>query len=62
MRDEVIRLARAEEKTVTVDVLAGAGEIFLANALGLQPVTSVDGRAVGDGEAGLITKMLVARL
>lgn len=62
MRAEVIRLARAEERTVTPDVLARASEVFLTNALGLRPVVSINGHAVGDGEPGLITQMLAARL
>lgn len=62
MRNEVIRLARAEEKTVTVETLMRASEAFLSNALGLRPLLTIDGRPVGDGEAGLITQMLAARL
>lgn len=62
MRGEVIRLARAEEKTVTLDILMRASEAFLSNALGLRPIVSIDGHAVGDGDAGLITQMLAARL
>ena len=62
MRGEVIRLARAEEKTVTVEILKRASEAFLSNALGLRPIVSIDGHPVGDGEAGLITQMLAARL
>ena len=62
MRGEVIRLARAEEKTVAVDTLQRASEAFLTNALGLRPIISIDGVPVGDGEAGLITQMLAARL
>jgi branched-chain amino acid aminotransferase len=62
MRGEVIRLARAEEKTVTLDILMRANEAFLSNALGLRPIVSIDDHAVGDGDAGLITQMLAARL
>ncbi len=62
MRGEVIKLARAEEKTVTTELLMRASEVFLSNALGLRPVIAVDGQPVGDGEIGLITQMLAARL
>ena len=62
MRGEVIKLARAEEKTVTTELLMRASEAFLSNALGLRPVVSIDKQPVGDGEVGLITQMLAARL
>lgn len=62
MRGEVIKLARAEERTVTTELLMRASEAFLSNALGLRPVIAVDGQSVGDGEIGLITQMLAARL
>ena len=62
MRGEVIRLARAEERTVNTNTLMRASEIFMTSALGLRPVASVDGQLVGDGKAGLITQMLAARL
>jgi len=61
-RAEVIALARAEEKTVTREMLANATEVFLSNALGIRPVTHIDGMAVGDGEAGLITQLLATRI
>lgn len=62
MRGEIIALARAEERAVTTDDLATAGEIFLSNALGIRAATHVDGRPVGDGEPGLITQLLAARV
>ncbi|MEQ9448782.1 MAG: aminotransferase class IV, partial [Rhodospirillaceae bacterium] len=62
MRGEVIRLARGEERTITVESLERASEIFLSNALGLRPVVSINGKPVGDGEVGLITQLLAARL
>lgn len=62
MRGEIIALARAEERVVTAEELAAAGEIFLSNALGIRAATHVDGRPVGDGEPGLITQLLAARV
>lgn len=62
MRAEVIRLARAEERPVEVHELEQSSEVFVSNALGIRPVVQVNGRAVGDGEPGLITQLLAARL
>ena len=62
MRAEAIKLARAEERTVTSEMLMRAAEVFLTNALGVRPVTHIDGAAVGDGEPGLITQLLATRL
>jgi len=62
MRAEVIRLARAEERAVTVGDLEAASEMFLTNALGIRPVVRVNGRDVGDGAPGLITQLLAVRL
>jgi branched-chain amino acid aminotransferase len=61
-RADVIALARAEEKTVTREMLANAAEVFLSNALGIRAVTHIDGAPVGDGEAGLITQLLATRI
>lgn len=62
MRAEVIRLARAAEQPLAPADLARASEAFLSTALGIRPVTRIDGRPVGDGAAGLITQLLAARL
>jgi len=62
MRAEVIRLARAEERVVTVGDLETASEVFLTNALGIRPVVRVNGCDVGDGAPGLITQLLAVRL
>lgn len=62
MRAEVIRLARAEERPIEAAELERASEVFVSNALGIRPVTQVNGRAVGDGEPGLITQLLAVRL
>ncbi len=62
MRAETIRLARAEEQPVTVDMLGDASEIFLTNALGLRAVVKIGAHMVGDGEPGLITQLLASRL
>lgn len=62
MRGEAIKLARAEERTITVEMLTRAAEVFLTNALGVRAVTHIDGNPVGDGEPGLITQLLATRL
>jgi len=62
LRAEAIKLARAEERTITVDMLTRSSEVFLTNALGVRPVTHIDGLPVGDGDPGLITQLLATRL
>ena len=61
-RAETIALTRAEERTVTVEMLATAGEAFITNALGLRPVIAIDGAPVGDGATGLITQLVATRI
>jgi len=61
-RADVITLAKAEEQTITRDMLARAAEAFLTNALGVRPITHIDGTPVGDGEPGLITQLLATRI
>jgi branched-chain amino acid aminotransferase len=62
MREQAIKLAHAEMRTITVDMLMRASEVFLTNALSVRPVTHIDGHPVGDGDAGLITQLLATRL
>ena len=62
LRHEAIKLARAEERSVAPETLRRASEVFLTSALGVRPVTHIDGRPVGDGEPGLITQLLATRL
>ena len=65
-RREVLRLARsagieAEERAVAPEELARADEIFLTNAVvELLPVLAVDGRPVGPGTPGPLTRQLHA--
>lgn len=61
-RADVIKLTHAEERPVTVEILAKASEIFLSNALGVRPVVAIDGTPVGDGEPGLITQLVATRI
>ena len=50
-----------EESSLTVEDLAGAEECFLTNTTQeLLPVTRVDGRPVGDGHPGPVTRRLHA--
>lgn len=62
MRAEVIRLTRAEERPIDVADLEEASEILVTNALGIRSVVRMKGRAVGDGNPGLITQLLAVRL
>lgn len=61
-RDDVIRLARAEERPIALEALRTAPEIAVADGIGLRPVIDLDGVAVGGGELGLITGLLAARV
>ncbi len=61
-RADVIALARAEERTITREMLDRASEVFLTNALGLRPVIAIDGKDVGDGAPGLITQLIGTRV
>lgn len=62
MRADVLKLARGEERSITPEQLKGASEVFLSSALGIRSVIAIDGAPVGDGEPGLITQLLAARL
>lgn len=62
MRAELIARFRAEEHTLEVNDLGRAEEAFLSNALGIRPLIEVAGQPIGDGEPGLITQMLAARI
>lgn len=49
----------AREASLTLDALRGASEAFLTNAVaGVLPLVSVDGRKVGSGEPGEVTRRL----
>jgi len=59
----VLELAGAEERSCTLDELHAADEAFLVSTTReLQPVASVDGRAIGDGEPGPAARDLAERL
>jgi len=62
MRADLIARFRAEECRLEVDDLGRAEEAFLSNALGIRPLVEVAGQPIGEGQPGLITQMLAARL
>lgn len=62
MRADVLKLAHGEEQPITIEALKSASEVFLSNALGIRAVIAINGEPVGDGEPGLITQLLAARL
>lgn len=50
---------RAEETTVAADLVRRAEEVFLTStAGGIMPVTAIDGKRVGDGRPGPLTRRL----
>ncbi len=63
-REAVLELAQrlgiaAEEEDMTLDELRQTGEAFLTNSvIEVMPLTSLDGRAIGDGRAGPVTQKL----
>ncbi len=63
-REAVLELAQrlgiaAVEDDITLDELWQAGEAFLTNSvMEIMPLTGLDGRAIGDGQAGLVTQRL----
>lgn len=61
-RADVIALTKAEERTITREMLDRAAEAFITNALGLRPIISIDGAPVGDGAVGLITQLVATRV
>jgi len=62
VRADLIARFRGREQSLTPDDLGLAEEAFLTNALGVRPLIEVAGQPIGDGEPGLITQMLAARL
>ena len=49
-----------EERDVTVDELFAADEVFITGSFKeVVPIVSIDGRAIGDGKAGPVTKRLI---
>jgi len=62
-RAVAIELADARERSCTLDELLASDEAFLVSTTReLQPVASVDGQAIGGGEAGPRSRELAARL
>jgi branched-chain amino acid aminotransferase len=62
-RAVTIELADAQERSCTFDELLAAAEAFLVSTTReLQPVASIDGRAIGTGEPGAIARDLGDRL
>ncbi|MEQ8508100.1 MAG: aminotransferase class IV [Rhodospirillaceae bacterium] len=62
MRADILARFRGEEQPLTPDDLSRAEEAFLTNALGIRPLVAVAGQPIGDGQPGLITQLLAARL
>ncbi len=60
MRAELMALGGVEERPLEPQSLATATEAFLANSLGLRALVAVDGRLIGGGEPGPVTRKLQA--
>jgi branched-chain amino acid aminotransferase len=50
-----------ESRMLSPDGLRAANEVFLTSSLrGVLPVTRLDGRSVGDGQPGMVTRRIMA--
>ncbi len=56
MRADVIKTLDAAERPLKPADLAEASEAFLTNSLGIRPLVSVDGVAVGGGQPGPVSR------
>jgi len=56
MRADVIKALGAAERSLRPADLAEASEAFLTNSLGIRPLVSVVGVAIGDGQPGPVCK------
>jgi branched-chain amino acid aminotransferase len=62
MRAEIMTRTAVEERPLEVGDLARASEAWLANSLGIRALVAVDGRPIGSGEAGPVTRRLAAEI
>jgi branched-chain amino acid aminotransferase len=56
MRADVIKALGVAERSLRPADLTKASEAFLTNSLGIRPLVSVDGVAIGDGQPGPVCK------
>lgn len=61
-RGALLRRLGAVERPLTLGDVLAAREAFLTNALSIRPLVAVDGRAVGDGQPGALTRRLLDEL
>jgi len=62
VRAEAVAAGELAEATLTPAMLRRADEIVLINALGVRPVTQLDGQPVGSGTRGELAALMRARL
>ncbi|WP_142849076.1 aminotransferase class IV [Telmatospirillum sp. J64-1] len=62
MRADVMDRLGAATARLTLHDLAAASEAFLTNSLGIRPLIEVDGRPVGTGQMGPVTRRLMEDL
>lgn len=60
MRAHVVEIFGAEERSLSIEDLGRASEAFLTNSLGVRPLVDVDGRAVGSGGCGPVTREILS--
>ncbi|MGF7161376.1 branched-chain amino acid aminotransferase [Rhodoligotrophos appendicifer] len=61
-RAEIIERTKAEERSLTPDMLAQADEVILTNSLGLRSVISLNGQPLGAGRSGAAAAAIKAQL
>ncbi|MDI6752502.1 MAG: aminotransferase class IV, partial [bacterium] len=60
-RETVLSVARVEEQVFKKQELYSADEVFLTNtSYEIMPITEIDGRKVGDGLPGVVTKTVLS--
>lgn len=56
MREIMMERTNAPERSISMEELYRADEVFVTSSLSIRPVVSIDGQAVGDGQPGLRSK------
>ena len=57
-RQALLSARLAEERPLTPDEVGNAREAFLTNALSVRPLLELNGRGIGDGQPGPLSRRL----
>lgn len=61
-RAQLLRELAVQERPLSPEAFLSAREAFLTNALSIRPLGALDGSAIGNGEAGPLTRRLMAEM